>query len=51
MVQVCTHSDVILTNATIKTLIGSKCDGVIGQVSEEHLAAGRLLRPLNLQKL
>lgn len=30
--QVCTHPDVILNNATIKTLIGSKCDGVIGQV-------------------
>ena len=28
----CTHEDVILNNATIKKLIGNKCDGVIGQV-------------------
>lgn len=49
--QVCTHSDVILTNATIKTLIGSKCDGVIGQVRAlKHVPAvskrSRPQRPL-----
>ncbi len=33
-VEVCTSPDVILSNDTIKTLIGSKCDGVIGQLTE-----------------
>jgi hypothetical protein len=35
------HPDVILDNATIKKLIGDKCDGVIGQLTEvRQLRAG-----------
>lgn len=34
-VEVCTHPDIILNNATIKKLIGNKCDGVIGQLTED----------------
>lgn len=33
-VEVCTAPATILDNATIKQLIGSKCDGVIGQLTE-----------------
>lgn len=33
-VEVCTSPDTILNNATIKKLIGTKCDGVIGQLTE-----------------
>lgn len=33
-VEVCTHGDTILSNSTIKQLIGKKCDGVIGQLTE-----------------
>ena len=33
-VEVSQHPDIILSNATIKQLIGSKCDGVIGQLTE-----------------
>lgn len=33
-VEVCTAEQTILDNDTIKTLIGSKCDGVIGQLTE-----------------
>lgn len=33
-VEVCTSEQTILDNATIKTLIGDKCDGVIGQLTE-----------------
>ncbi len=33
-VEVCTSPDVILDNATVKKLIGDKCDGVIGQLTE-----------------
>jgi hypothetical protein len=32
--QVSQHPDIILDNATIKKLIGDKCDGVIGQLTE-----------------
>lgn len=34
-VEVSQHSDIILDNATIKQLIGDKCDGVIGQLTED----------------
>ncbi|MEW5313594.1 MAG: hypothetical protein WDW38_005149 [Sanguina aurantia] len=34
-VEVCTSPQTILDNATIKKLIGSKCDGVIGQLTED----------------
>ena len=33
-VEVSKHHDTILNNATIKKLIGNKCDGVIGQLTE-----------------
>jgi hydroxypyruvate reductase 1 len=33
-VEVSAHPDTILSNATIKALIGDKCDGVIGQLTE-----------------
>ena len=33
--QVCTSKDTILSPATIKALVGSKCDGVIGQLTEK----------------
>lgn len=33
--QVCTHPDTILSNATIKQLLGSDCAGVIGQLTED----------------
>lgn len=33
-VDICTSPDTILDNATIKMLIGKKCDGVIGQLTE-----------------
>ena len=33
-VEVCTAEQTILDNATIKRLIGDKCDGVIGQLTE-----------------
>lgn len=32
--QVCKSPDTILSNATIKKLMGAKCDGVIGQLTE-----------------
>ena len=31
----CTAKDTILSPATIKALVGSKCDGVIGQLTEK----------------
>lgn len=34
-VEVSQHPDIILDNATIKKLIGDKCDGVIGQLTED----------------
>ncbi len=34
MPQVSKHPDTILNNATVKKLIGTKCDGVIGQLTE-----------------
>lgn len=34
-VEVSQHSDVILSNSTIKQLIGTQCDGVIGQLTED----------------
>eukprot|EP00879_Flechtneria_rotunda_P030537 GHRR01033181.1.p1 GENE.GHRR01033181.1~~GHRR01033181.1.p1 ORF type:complete len:206 (+),score=87.75 GHRR01033181.1:176-793(+) len=34
-VEVAQHLDVILDNATVKKLIGDKCDGVIGQLTED----------------
>jgi len=34
-VEVCTHPDTILDVPTIKQLIGSKCDGAIGQLTED----------------
>ncbi|GFR52097.1 hypothetical protein Agub_g14610 [Astrephomene gubernaculifera] len=49
-VEVCKHEDIILNNSTIKKLIGSHCDGVIGQLTEDwsselfgalHAAGGR----------
>jgi hypothetical protein len=39
-VEVCTSPDTILSNATIKALIGSKCDGVIGQLTEASAPLG-----------
>lgn len=33
--QVCTSPDTILSQSTIKELIGEKCDGVIGQLTEK----------------
>jgi hydroxypyruvate reductase 1 len=33
-VEVSKHTDTILDNATVKKLIGSRCDGVIGQLTE-----------------
>ncbi len=39
-VEVCTHPDIILSNDTIKRLIGDKCDGVIGQLTEVRLTTG-----------
>lgn len=33
-VEVSQHPDIIQDNTTIKKLIGSKCDGVIGQLTE-----------------
>ena len=33
--QVCTSKDTILSPATIKALVGAKCDGVIGQLTEK----------------
>lgn len=33
-VEVCKSESTILDNATIKKLIGTKCDGVIGQLTE-----------------
>jgi lactate dehydrogenase-like 2-hydroxyacid dehydrogenase len=32
---VCTSTDTILSQATIKKLLGSRCDGVIGQLTEQ----------------
>jgi hydroxypyruvate reductase 1 len=34
-VEVSKHPDTILDNSTIKKLIGTKCDGVIGQLTED----------------
>jgi glycerate dehydrogenase len=34
-VEVCTHPDTILSVETIGKLIGEKCDGVIGQLTEQ----------------
>ena len=36
-VEVCSKSEDILSVDTIKRLIGSKCDGVIGQLTEVKL--------------
>ena len=36
-VEVCTLKDTILDVNTIKRLIGKKCDGVIGQLTEVRL--------------
>ena len=33
--DICKSPDTILDNATIKTLIGTKCDGVVGQLTED----------------
>lgn len=33
-VEVCTHTDTILSNSQIKKLIGKQCNGVIGQLTE-----------------
>lgn len=33
-VEVSQHPDIILDNATVTALIGDKCDGVIGQLTE-----------------
>jgi hypothetical protein len=38
-VEVCTLEDTILDVATIKKLIGSKCHGVIGQLTEVGASA------------
>ncbi len=38
-VEVCTLEDTILDVATIKKLIGKKCDGVIGQLTEVRAPA------------
>lgn len=38
-VEVSQHPDIILSNATIKQLIGTKCDGVIGQLTEVGLVS------------
>ncbi len=40
-VEVCKHPDVILSNNTIQKLIGSKCDGVIGQLTEVGREVGQ----------
>lgn len=37
-VEVSKHPDTILDNATIKKLMGDKCDGVIGQLTEASRA-------------
>jgi len=34
-VEICQSPDTILDNATIKSLIGTSCDGVIGQLTED----------------
>jgi len=34
-VEVCASPDTILSNATIKKLIGKRCDGVVGQLTED----------------
>ncbi|KAK3281792.1 hypothetical protein CYMTET_10438 [Cymbomonas tetramitiformis] len=34
-VEVCTHPDAILDVAKVKTLISTRCDGVIGQLTED----------------
>lgn len=34
-VEVCASRDTILSNSTIKKLIGSRCDGVLGQLTED----------------
>jgi len=34
-VEVCTHPDTILSNAQVKALIGTQCDGAIGQLTED----------------
>jgi hydroxypyruvate reductase 1 len=34
-VDICKSPDTILSNSTIKTLIGSKCDGALGQLTED----------------
>jgi hydroxypyruvate reductase 1 len=39
-VEVSQHPDIILSNATIKQLIGDKCDGVIGQLTEVSRGGG-----------
>ena len=39
-VEVCTSEDTILDVATIKRLIGKKCDGVIGQLTEARQPLG-----------
>lgn len=33
-VEVSKHPDIILSNSTIKQLLGKQCDGVIGQLTE-----------------
>jgi hypothetical protein len=47
-VEVCKQPDIILNNATIKQLLGTKCDGVIGQLTEvrpEPAYASRAVPP------
>ena len=36
-VEVCTSADTILSVPQIKSLIGDKCDGVIGQLTEVRM--------------
>lgn len=38
-VEVCTDADTILSNDKVKKLIGDKCDGVIGQLTEVRRGA------------
>jgi len=48
-VEVCTAEKTILSNADIKQLIGDKCDGVIGQLTEvRHPCANILGTPAKL---
>lgn len=46
-VEVCTDADTILPNGKIKALIGAKCDGVIGQLTEARCSLS-LFRSLSV---